>query len=599
MAVNLRNKTAIAGVCSLLLVAMVVAVIFGGQTKNEPDDPSTISSSQKAIANLCHNTDYRETCVDTLTSSSGGNNATSDPNELIERAFRATINDIRQAAQNSSLFLDLTQDPRGKSALDSCQELAGRAAADLERSLDKFAAGLDFATLDDVLSDLKIWLSGAITYQETCLDGFEGIEGDAGERMRSLLTRGMQMTSNGLAMVNEISSVFQSIGAPTLSSNRRLLMQLSDAEIIPDWVDAGRRRLLMNNASAKIEADIVVAKDGTVQGDYFTAKDIAFENYAGAEKHQAVALRVSADLVLFHNCRMDGYQDTLYAHTYRQFYRNCTITGTIDFVFGDSAAIFQDCTFVVRKPLPNQSCIVTAQGRKDIRQPTGLVLQNCSFIADPDYFPLRHTNKAYLGRPWKEFSRTIILESFLDDLIQPQGWLPWNETFALDTLFYTEFNNRGPAASKAGRVTWAGVKELPASRIRRFTADEFIDGKRWVPVQGIPYAGGFMLPIPAKDENAGAYSPVVPEEDKDIGGSKDKSEYIGKNKPSASKVPTTSIAAAPESSYVAVASPSPLPSPYNNNNNNEDTTVAAASSPASSPALQSGKTDSGSFFGLW
>ncbi|CAA0822316.1 Probable pectinesterase/pectinesterase inhibitor 58 [Striga hermonthica] len=262
----------------------------------------------------------------------------------------------------------------------------------------------------------------------------------------------------------------------------------------------------------------------SVQGDHFTAKDIAFENYAGAEKHQAVALRVSADLVLFHNCRMDGYQDTLYAHTYRQFYSNCTITGTIDFVFGDSAAIFQDCTFVVRKPLPNQSCIVTAQGRKDIRQPTGLVLQNCSFVADHDYFPLRHTNKAYLGRPWKEFSRTIILESFLDDLIQPQGWLPWNETFALDTLFYTEFNNRGPAASKAGRVTWAGVKELPASRIRRFTADKFIDGKRWVPVQGVPYAGGFMLPVPAKDANAGAYSPVVPEEDKDIGGSKDKSD---------------------------------------------------------------------------
>ncbi|CAA3016162.1 probable pectinesterase pectinesterase inhibitor 58 [Olea europaea subsp. europaea] len=124
--------------------------------------------------------------------------------------------------------------------------------------------------------------------------------------------------------------------------------------------------------------------------------------------------------------------------------------------------------------MDNQQNIVTAQGRKDMRQPTGLVLQNCTFTADPTYHPVRNTLKSYLGRPWNEYSRTIIMESYLDDLIQPQGWLPWNETFALETLFYAEFNNRGPGAPKAQRIKCPGVKELPSNRVVRFTAAEFI-----------------------------------------------------------------------------------------------------------------------------
>ncbi|KAL8540900.1 hypothetical protein ACS0TY_002230 [Phlomoides rotata] len=253
-----------------------------------------------------------------------------------------------------------------------------------------------------------------------------------------------------------------------------------------------------------------------VQGDDFIARDIGFENSAGAEKHQAVALRVSADKAIFYNCHMDGYQDTLYVHTYRQFYRDCVISGTIDFIFGDSAAVFQGCTMLVRKPLGNQQNIVTAQGRKDLRQPTGLVIQNCTFAAHPELQPVRHEFKSYLGRPWKEYSRTIIMESFLDDLIHPDGWLPWNADFALETLFYTEFNNRGPASPKAKRVKWGGVKELPSNRIQRFTASAFLDGNRWIPATRVPYAAGFIFPVPKEDPNI-KYSPVVPEENKDLG----------------------------------------------------------------------------------
>jgi len=229
-------------------------------------------------------------------------------------------------------------------------------------------------------------------------------------------------------------------------------------------------------------------------GDGFMAKDLGFENTAGAIKHQAVALRVQSDRSVFYNCHMDGYQDTLYAHTKRQFYRDCTISGTIDFIFGDAASIFQNCRFIVRKPMDNQQTIVTAQGRKERREATGIVFQNCTISADPDYVPFQTKLKAYLGRPWKKFSRTIIMQSHIDDLISPDGWLPWEGQFGLKTCYYGEFDNRGPGSTMDHRVKWKGIKTINDNRAVRYTVDNFIQGNDWLKATGVPYISG-LLPI--------------------------------------------------------------------------------------------------------
>ncbi|XP_021971229.1 pectinesterase-like [Helianthus annuus] len=131
-----------------------------------------------------------------------------------------------------------------------------------------------------------------------------------------------------------------------------------------------------NNTNATKEFMMWWAR--AVSGDGFMAMGIGFENMAGPLKYQAVALRVSGDMAIFYNCAMNGYQDTLYAHSNSQFYPQCTITGTIDFIFGNASAVFQDCKMIVRKPLDNQVCTMTAQGRTNRTSKGALVLQGCT-----------------------------------------------------------------------------------------------------------------------------------------------------------------------------------------------------------------------------
>ena len=71
-----------------------------------------------------------------------------------------------------------------------------------------------------------------------------------------------------------------------------------------------------------------------VQGDDIHFKNISIQN-TWCERGQAVALHVEGDRFIAENCNLLGCQDTLYTATEgsRQYYKNCYIEGTTDFIF--------------------------------------------------------------------------------------------------------------------------------------------------------------------------------------------------------------------------------------------------------------------------
>ncbi|XP_058734621.1 pectinesterase 2-like isoform X2 [Vicia villosa] len=225
-----------------------------------------------------------------------------------------------------------------------------------------------------------------------------------------------------------------------------------------------------------------------VVGDGFIGQDITFRNTAGASNHQAVALRSGSDLSVFYRCSFEGYQDTLYVHSDRQFYKECNIYGTVDFIFGNAAAVFQNWSNIFARNPPNKVNTITAQGRMDPNQNTGISIHNSRVTAASDLKPVQGSVKTYLGRPWKQYSRTVFMKSSLDSLIHPAGWLEWSGDFALRSLYYGEYMNTGLGSSTRNRVKWQGYHVMTsASEASKFTVSNFIAGNSWLPATKVPF----------------------------------------------------------------------------------------------------------------
>lgn len=201
-----------------------------------------------------------------------------------------------------------------------------------------------------------------------------------------------------------------------------------------------------------------------VFGDGFHAQNITFENSSGPVG-QAVAVRVDGDKVIFENCRFLGFQDTLYPHgkSSRQYYKDCYIEGTTDFIFGWSTAVFDNCEIFSKKGGQYITAASTEVGAKH-----GFVFINCILTGDAP------ENSVYLGRPWRDDAQTVFINTKMGNHIRKGGWHNWNKPRAEKTSFYAEYNSSGPGASPSSRETWS--YQLTAEQATAFAAQEVLKG---------------------------------------------------------------------------------------------------------------------------
>lgn len=176
----------------------------------------------------------------------------------------------------------------------------------------------------------------------------------------------------------------------------------------------------------------------------FYAENITFENTAG-RVGQAVACFVSADRAVFRHCRFLGNQDTLYTYGRhcRQYYDECYIEGTVDFIFGWSTAVFNRCTI---RSVGNG--YVTAPST-DEGEAYGYVFFDCNLTASEG------VDKVYLSRPWRPYGQAVFIRCRLGKHIVPEGWHNWGKKEAEKTVYYAEYESTGEGACPEQRASFS------------------------------------------------------------------------------------------------------------------------------------------------
>ncbi len=200
-----------------------------------------------------------------------------------------------------------------------------------------------------------------------------------------------------------------------------------------------------------------------VEADDFIAKNLTVENSSG-EVGQAVALSVFSNRVAIINCRLLGNQDTLYASgTGTQYYKDCYIEGTTDFIFGKATTFFENCHIHSKK----DSYITAASTPKGSKY--GYVFKNCTLTAEEG------VTKVYLGRPWRLHAQTVFLNCDMGRHILPQGWHNWSKSEAEKTAFYSEYENKGEGFQPEKRVKWA--RQLSKKEAKKYTKERVLGNK--------------------------------------------------------------------------------------------------------------------------
>jgi len=198
-----------------------------------------------------------------------------------------------------------------------------------------------------------------------------------------------------------------------------------------------------------------------IDGDDFMAENLTFENPAGTEGRQALAVRVDGDRAAFRRCHFVGWQDTILLNRGRQYLEDCFVSGSVDFIFGGATAFFERCRVHARL-----DGYVTATSTPE-EQRYGFVFRGCRITGEAGV-------RTYLGRPWRGFASTAFLGTEMSDVVRPEGWNNWDRPLRERTVRYGEWGSTGAGARPDARV--ARARRLSVEEARALTPESVLSG---------------------------------------------------------------------------------------------------------------------------
>jgi sugar lactone lactonase YvrE len=199
---------------------------------------------------------------------------------------------------------------------------------------------------------------------------------------------------------------------------------------------------------------------------------------AGAEcNSQALALWIESDQAILNNVNLTSLQDTLYAGSQgcgstctpaRQYMWQGTITGDVDYVFGDAALVFDHTNFFTAWHGSSAGGTTTIEAQNKRFQTGGANDYLSGYICNECVLMSQSTGMTnlYYGRPYGSYSTWIMLNSYVDQ-VNPVGWIEFSGDDNLPTSTYAEYNTQSytdpapgtapyPATLFGGAVTPTG-----------------------------------------------------------------------------------------------------------------------------------------------
>ncbi|TXG65164.1 hypothetical protein EZV62_006439 [Acer yangbiense] len=388
-----------------------------------------------------------------------------------------------------------------RAALEDCSFLASLNIEFLSQTLKAINSSTESATLESsIADDLETFLSATLTNQETCFDGLlQALESSSSSTNNSDLL---------VPLVNCTKSFSVSLAIfkhgwlrNTKRSNRKVYETVNGRLLLQQVINISSGQVVNVSAMVVVKPDgsgnfttineaVAAAPNNTdisKSNGYFMIYVVAgvYEEYVTIPSNKKYLMMVG-----------DGINQTV-------------ITGNRSVV--DGSTTFNSATFAVvgqafvgvNMTIRNTAGAIKHQTvalREElilINQNTGISIHNCTIKATDDLASNSSSNisstKTYLGRPWKEYSRTVYMETFMDSLIDPSGWKEWSGDFALSTLYYAEYNNTGPGSNITNRVTWPGYHVINETNDAvNFTVSNFIQGNFWLPATGVPFIEGLL-----------------------------------------------------------------------------------------------------------
>ncbi|ONM13138.1 putative pectinesterase/pectinesterase inhibitor 61 [Zea mays] len=461
----MANKVAVASVIAAVgIVAVIGTIAAVTSAKKAGNNHGGMSASVK-LSTVCASTLYPQKCEQSLKPIV---NDTSNPEDVLRAAFKVALDEVAAAFQRSVHIGKDAQDNLTRNAMDECKKLLDDATEDL-----RGMARLKPADVVRHVKDLRVWVSGVMTYVYTCADGFEKPE--LKEAMDKMLQNSTELSSNALAILTRLGELLpqeaKALNAtlPGAGHGRRLLgWQMGEAEEV---TSGGRGLPAVNDKLGEIA-------------------DVANANLKLLSDHAALRGR--------------GVLTTGLVGTFDEIQYGRSGVPPSDFpkwMPASQRRLLQLPGF----QRPNK--VVAQDGSGDFKTITEAI------AAMPKTFEGRFviyvkagTYKEYVTVP-KDMvnifmygdgpTRTVVTGDksntggFATIATRTFWWAEWMGDLGLKTLYYAEYANIGPGAGTSKRVSWPGYRVIGQAEATHFTAGVFIDGMTWLQSTGTPNVMGF------------------------------------------------------------------------------------------------------------